>query len=316
MSQAAVIVNQYKPDQQQLWDEFVEASKIPHFMFKRNYIEYHSDRFEDSSLIFTNQKNHILGVIPANVSNNLFYTHQGLSFGGFILSREVTADLIHEMFQCLITWCRDVRHLDKIIYKRTPDIYAVQPTQEDIYFLQIMGAQKFRTDLSTTINLSDPLPMQNMRKRLIKKAIQRGVEVNKTTAEKCWPLIEDVLKTNHNTRPVHSFNEMLKLQKFFPENITCWSATTADTINSCVIVYSTGSIAHAQYIANSETGRQNGALDLLFHELITKHYDTLKYFDFGISTVQSGLQLNAGLVAQKQGFGGRGIVHEFFEIEL
>ena len=73
-------------------------------------------------------------------------------------------------------------------------------------------------------------------------------------------------------------------------------------------------MAHAQYIANSELGRSLGALDLLFQELIEVYSVDHLFFDFGISTERKGNHLNLGLINQKQGFGGRGIVHDFYEI--
>ncbi|EIA46149.1 hypothetical protein cco111_09042, partial [Campylobacter coli 2680] len=39
-----------------------------------------------------------------------------------------------------------------------------------------------------------------------------------------------------------------------------------------------------------------------------------KYFDFGISTENGGQFLNHGLISQKEEFGGRGVIYDFYEL--
>ena len=59
-----------------------------------------------------------------------------------------------------------------------------------------------------------------------------------------------------------------------------------------------------------------GALDLLFHQLIYDRYAQKRYFDFGISTEHGGQMLNEGLLFQKEGFGGRAVVYDTYEMEV
>ena len=44
-----VTIVRYSQISKNLWDQFVDESKNGTFMLKRDYIEYHSDRFEDYS---------------------------------------------------------------------------------------------------------------------------------------------------------------------------------------------------------------------------------------------------------------------------
>lgn len=310
----AMDVIRYSSEHIAIWNEHISHSRLPHFMFYREYIEYHSDRFTDHSLIFKNEKGLTVAVFPANEDGSTLYSHQGLSFGGLILLRSATASDVFEIFESFKSWVTETQRFKRIIYKRVPDIYSVQPNQEDLYFLNQIGGRLFRCDLSTAINLRDPLPMQKQRERLAKKAIKSDVVINKSNPSKVWPIIEVVLKSQHNTKPAHSCDEMKKLASAFPENISCWSAEVSNEVIACVVVYITEKVVHAQYIANSDQGREIGALDLLFKELIENQYMDLDYFDFGISTEDQGRILNEGLIRQKQGFGGRGISHEFYEV--
>ena len=85
---------------------------------------------------------------------------------------------------------------------------------------------------------------------------------------------------------------------------------------SGALVYDFGHIVHTQYLGTSDEGRKVGALDFVLNELISKTYSDKKYFSFGISTEDSGRYLNEGLIAQKEGFGARAIVHDFYEIKI
>ncbi|MFR1368142.1 MAG: hypothetical protein ACLSBF_07295 [Alphaproteobacteria bacterium] len=68
-------------------------------------------------------------------------------------------------------------------------------------------------------------------------------------------------------------------------------------------------------MAANEYARENGGLDLVISELIDLFKDK-KYFDFGISTENMGRFLNQGLIAQKEGFGGRTVAYQTWEIGL
>ena len=50
--------------------------------------------------------------------------------------------------------------------------------------------------------------------------------------------------------------------------------------------------------------------------LIEKYAGTKEYIDFGISTEQGGNILNEGLAFQKEGFGGRGVCYDCWQINL
>jgi hypothetical protein len=79
---------------------------------------------------------------------------------------------------------------------------------------------------------------------------------------------------------------------------------------ACALLFEYGNAMHTQYVATTEKGREVGGLDLPIGELLDFYKDSKKHFDFGISTENGGRHLNEGLVSQKEGFGGRAIVHQ------
>ena len=82
------------------------------------------------------------------------------------------------------------------------------------------------------------------------------------------------------------------------------------------VLFLTDTVAHAQYIAVSEQGRKFGALESVIDYCLQNYSEGRKYFDFGISTEDEGRVLNEGLVSQKEGFGARGICHDFYHWQL
>ena len=56
------------------WNAFVAASKNGTFLFDRRYMDYHSDRFEDHSLMFY-LEGHLLAVLPGHIKDDTYCTH-------------------------------------------------------------------------------------------------------------------------------------------------------------------------------------------------------------------------------------------------
>ncbi len=84
------------------WNELVENSRNGTFLFNRSYMDYHSDRFADHSLLFYTDKSVPCALLPGNVRQNVYHSHQGLTYGGFILSPSATIADVRELFEAAI----------------------------------------------------------------------------------------------------------------------------------------------------------------------------------------------------------------------
>ena len=62
-----ISICRYTQDKHAQWDDFVKVSKNGTFLFLRAYMDYHSDRFHDHSLMFHNEKGKLIAVLPANI---------------------------------------------------------------------------------------------------------------------------------------------------------------------------------------------------------------------------------------------------------
>ena len=119
---------------------------------------------------------------------------------------------------------------------------------------------------------------------------------------------ENLMNTYH-AHPVHTLQEMLRLKASFPDNIKLYVARSeTGKMLGGTVLYISRKVVHTQYISASEEGKQSHALDALFQNLIKIRYKDFDYFDFGTSNEEGGKVLNASLIYQKEGVGGRGVV--------
>jgi len=63
----------YSKEYKTQWNNFLSNTKNYHFFFNREYMEYHEDRFKDFSLIIFDDKNRILSLFPANVTDSTIF---------------------------------------------------------------------------------------------------------------------------------------------------------------------------------------------------------------------------------------------------
>ena len=298
------------------WDLFVEQSKTPLFFFKRDFLEYHADRFIDSSLVCYSD-NKLVAIFPATKSDQYLISHGGLTYGGLIVSEKLRAELINDVLVSIIEKAREL-HVTKITYKAIPHIFYTQGAQEDLYFLtNNFKAQLIRRDLSSVIYLDNRLKPSKGRKWLIARAKKMELQVTSSNNyTDFYQLLSDVL-IKHGTKPIHSSSELEYLAKTFPNNISLKVIEKDNELLAAVWLFQFNSVVHTQYMATNEQGKELGALDLLLESCIEESQKNgLKYFSFGISTEQQGTFLNQGLIAQKEGFGARGIALDFYEITL
>lgn len=310
-----ITVKHYNVADKQLWDSFIDGSKNGTFMLKRDYVEYHSDRFQDYSLMFFDD-NSLVAVLPASLHANEVRSHGGLTYGGIICNKKMTAQKMLVVFDSLIDFLRGEQK-STLIYKRVPSVYFTYPSDEDLYALFRVNAELFRRDISTAIYLPEKIRFNERRRRNIKKAIKANLEFKETDDYRGYvDMLSEVLKIQHGVKPVHSCAEIEHLVSCFPDNIKLYAAYDGEKMLAGSLLFLTDKVVHAQYIANSQDGKSCGALDFVFDNLINDVFNDKTYFDFGISTEDGGRVLNEGLIEQKQEFGGRAIIYDFYRINI
>lgn len=308
-------IKQYSTTDLNNWNEFVKNSKNGIFMFNRGFMDYHSDRFKDNSLMFM-ENGELIAVLPASLHGNELRSHGGLTYGGFITNEKMKQ---HKMLDCfdLLKQYMNENNITKLIYKCIPHIYHKQPSEEDLYALYKTGAKVLKIEPSTTLNLKNPLKMPKGRKAQISRAKREGVIIEQSNDFDTFIKLENsVLAEHHDAKAVHSAEELKLLKSKFENEIQLWVAKYNNEIIAGTLLFVYDNVVHTQYMAANEKAREIGGLDLLVKTVMDKVSEDKSYLDFGISTEDSGKYLNEGLISQKEGFGARTVCYQTWEMNI
>jgi hypothetical protein len=310
-------VENYDLRSKAVWDRFVAASKNGSFMFCRDYMDYHSDRFTDNSLMIY-EGEQLVGVLPGNRKDErTVSSHDGLTFGGLAVRPSASLSEILAMFIGVLVHL-ERQGVEVLRYKRIPRFYNVLPDDEVDYALFLLDARLYRRDCAQTVCIQDRLPLRKGKKHSASRARKAGVVVAESTDfDVYWrDVLTPRLDERHAARPVHSVDEIQRLAASFPECIRLFVASFNGRVQAGVVVYETPTVAHAQYSALAVDAAEPGALDCLVEWLIAERYASKRYFDFGISNEDAGRSLNLALLRSKESFGARSFTHDHYEIEV
>jgi Acetyltransferase (GNAT) domain len=306
-------VERYEPAARGEWDDAVKRARARHFLFERDYMDYHADRFADASLIVLRDGD-LVAVLPGSRHDDDVVSHGGLTFGGLLSGPGMTVSNTVAALDAITATLR-ADGVRRLVYKAVPHIYHVAPAEEDLHALHAAGARLVRRDVSAAVAGGAAADYSEERRRAIRRGASAGLELGESgQIEAFMELVTEVLQTRHGVEPVHTPAEMRLLADRFPGRIRLWTASAGGEIVAGALIYETPVVAHAQYIANGPRGRDLGAGDVLFDHLLTAVYSD-KWFDFGISNEREG-ELNAGLMRNKEGFGARAVVHDRYLLEL
>ncbi len=308
-------VRLYKKEDFKIWNSFVETAKNATFLFNRDFMEYHSDRFDDFSLlVFENDK--LVSILPANRLGASIFSHQGLTYGGLILNEKSKLIEVISIFKNVLIYLNKL-NIEIINIKMIPNFYADGFNDEINYILFLLQAKKMRCDTYSVLNLQKEFKITSGRKEGIAKGIQNKLICKEeTNFESFWNeiLIPNLL-TKHSTKPVHSLKEIQLLHKKFPYNIRQFNVYQNNKIIAGTTIFESKNVAHSQYISGNETKNETGSLDFLYNSLIKNVFKEKSFFDFGTSNEQEGKVLNNGLLFWKESFGAKTVTQNFYEVK-
>lgn len=309
----------YTADKKDEWDAFVKDSKNGTFLFLRDYMEYHSDRFEDHSLMYY-KDGCLLSLLPANRRGDAIWSHQGLTYGGFVLNKKAHTAEVGEVFDVTLAYLKEAG-IKEWYYKQIPTVYHQLPAEDDSYWLWRNSAELVSCHLMSAIDLNTDFCISSRRRTYASKLKREGWKIvcssEGTLLRRFWKVLSENLKERYDARPVHSLEEIENLQRLFPDNIVCQGIESPEgKLEAGVLMFLSNQVARTQYISASPEGKTSKALDYLFIHLL-EHYKNAGYqfFDMGTS-MDDDTHLNDGLVAQKEGFGARGIACRTYKLTI
>ncbi len=310
------IVKKYNIEYKSQWNTFIANAKNATFLLNRNFMEYHNDRFNDHSLlVFKREK--LIAIVPANKVDNTLYSHQGLTYGGFIISNSLKLNETVFAFKSVLEFL-ETNGISNFIVKMLPSIYSTWPSEEMEYLSFLLKGKLIRQDVLSVINNSaEKITISTVRKRGVKKAkFHKLIIKEESNFDLFWnTILTPNLERKYNKKPVHSLEEIKLLHSRFSKNIRQFNVYKESKIVAGTTIFETKNVAHAQYISASENKQELGSLDFLFQHLITVVFKDKMYFDFGISNEDSGKKMNKGLLYWKESFGARTITQDFYSFE-
>lgn len=310
-------VKRYQKSDYANWNSFIGDAKNATFLFHRDFMEYHEDRFEDFSLlIFDTEK--LVAVLPANKVASTVFSHQGLSYGGLVYSAKIKAEKIPELLDCLLSFFKD-HDVDCFYFKQIPFFYFSKGNAETEFFLLKKGAFLHRKEMNLAINLAMPLTISKSKLKHLRKMESFDLQlVEETELDSFWELVlQPRLFEKYNAKPVHTLQEIAKLKTLFPQNIKQFSVYYDDTIVAGVTLFETETVVKSQYGATTKKGEELRALDFAFITLIERYKREGKlFFDMGIVNDANDKGYHAGLLKQKEELGCTVYGQDFYKMNL
>jgi len=297
------------------WNACISASKNATFLFHRDFMEYHSDRFQDYSLLIYKNET-IIAVLPANIVGDTLYSHQGLTYGSFVLHKEQKLLEAFGAFKAMLEFLY-TQGIKTVEIKMIPAFYNLLPADELAYFLFKAEAKLIKRDVIMLIDYNEQIPFQKNRREGINKAKRNNLTVVvDDNYEGFWnEILIPNLKLKHNASPVHTLAEIKMLANRFPENIKHVSVYNDGKIVAGTTLFLTKTTIHPQYVSGNLDKNNLGSLDLAYHFIINEFCDDKRYFDFNISSEDNGQKLNKGLIFWKESCGARTFAADSYEVK-
>ncbi len=308
-------VEKYTKENRLAWDTFISGAKNATFLFARDFMEYHSDRFTDYSLLV--YKDDLLyAVLPANIVGDKLYSHKGLTYGSLVLSKSAKLLYTFEAFKALLAFL-NAKAISTLELRNIPTFYNTMPSDELSYFLFKANATLIKRDALMVIDTSTKIKFQKNRREGINKAKRNGLTIAvDDNFEGFWnEILIPNLQKKHGVAPVHSLEEIQLLATKFPDHIKQVNVYKDNVIVAGTTLFLTKTTIHPQYVSGNSDKNAFGSLDLAY-DYIINHFDSSKrYFDFNISSEENGKALNSGLIFWKESCGARTYVADNYLID-
>ena len=308
-------VKKYEPKDFNLWNTFLSKAKNATFLFHRDFMEYHADRFQDYSLLVFEGKK-LVGLLPANVTENVVHSHQGLTYGGLVLSKNAKLYDTIDVFKFILKFLfeNNITHLK---LKELPSIYCSTFSDEINYLMHICESKFTMKHNLLVIPLKKEFAISKSRRQCINRGKANNLIIKEeANFDVFWnQLLIPNLKEKFNAVPVHTAAEIRLLQNRFPDNIRHFNVYSDNELVCGTTVFITDTVVKPQYISGNEKNNELGSLDFLYDYLIHEVAKDKEYFDFGPTHENEGRNIVASINFWKESFGSKSIVQDFYEVE-
>lgn len=313
--QVEYTIRPYTPDDAPSWNEFVRDACNATFLFNRQFMDYHADRFADHSLIVESDGKWE-AVLPAHLTNGELYSHFGLTYGGLVYGPSTKMASVVMMLQTILEYLHG-RGIGRLHIKTLPSIYHQRPAQELHFALFLVDAKLTRRDALSVIDRRSGFKISKTRREGIRRGEKNGLLIREEAIfDAFWnDILIPNLRERHQTSPVHSLEEIKMLHSRFPEQIRHFNVYHREKLVAGTTVFVSDLVAHPQYVSGEDERNALGSIDFLYDHLINKVFTDKPFFDFGISQEDGGRKVNGGLLFWKESYGAGTITQDYYSVE-
>lgn len=264
-------------------------------------MDYHNDRFQDASLMIYNGEQ-LIACIPGNQVNRQFYSHQGLTYGGFIFIKHINDELLESVLHKTVAYLQ--QHYLRIEWRWQPEIY--NPIHYKVLkIIEEKGFKNYQALHNLHVSLKEDITISSKKTVGYRngKFDEMKLVVNNDFKTFWDQVLEPQLKARHDAKPVHSLAEIELLGSRFPNAIKQYLVYENEEPLAGVTFFVKGTIVKSQYAAATIQGMKKSALDFLYLEATQDFKDQgMDYIDYGHVNNPDG-SINRGLQRFKEELG-------------
>lgn len=328
-------VERFTPNDEVIWDNFIvsENAFFATFLHSRNFLNYHPlKRFVDHSLLFYNNKNNLIAVLPAceteNDSKKILFSHKGSTFGGFVIDRKsYKTEIVDALLESFEEYCR-FNGIFSAYLKQTSDFFCTEGVGGLLEFLYAYRGYKNNTELNTIVDFrvykEDILSNFEQGKRTnVNNCLKKNLEFRTLNSRSEIAAMYEILSENlkkYDTHPVHTLEELYDFNETRLKDETEFVGVFDGNVQiagGMLFKFKESNVLHTQYLCADPIYSKLSPMTFLYFSVIQKAKNE-KYngVSWGISTEDSGKKINWGLTRSKEAFGGRYSLNKTFYKEF
>lgn len=293
-------ITTYQPKNRDTWNAFVAGSANGTFLFNRNFMDYHANRFKDASLMVYDG-DEVVTCIPAHKTADIFYSHQGLTYGGFIWKEQESRP--EEIIKSTITYLKQA-DFKKAVFNIQLPFYDKQNARVKACLIA-HGFEITRELCNMHAHLTTHVAIANKKKTGYRNGKFDALKLRVSSDfESFWEqVLVPQLAARHNAKPVHTVEEIKLLASHFPQGIKQYNVYKNEVLLAGVTFFLHNGIAKSQYAATSPAGMKCSAMDYLYIEA-TQDFKDQGYLimDYGPVNERDG-SINRGVQRFKEELG-------------
>jgi hypothetical protein len=321
----AIIIKKYTSNEESIWNAFVKESVNSTFLHSRNFYNHNPSNLIDDFSLLIYDENKLCALLPgikiSREGSIVFHSHLRSTYGGLLINKNCKTENINIYLKSIIYFLKE-NEFNELIIRPTFSIYNEIACDSILYAMWLNNFKTLQMDIEFAISLNNEpfLNFDSSTKRNIKKALKNNLKVTEDSdLDAYWILLTNNLKSKHNSKPVHTIDEIKNLISNVGDDKIKLFTTLKDSkiIAGILLFVANNKVLHAQYIASDEDFQEFRPLNILIDHIIKwAKINNFSYFNLGMSNEPGQKELNLGLTRFKEGFGARGVLRETYHLNL